>query len=62
MPGEAVAHRAEGSGTGDSGRELGRGGERLEVDAEARQALAKALALDPNRVWAKQQLEKTPSK
>jgi tetratricopeptide (TPR) repeat protein len=31
-------------------------------DAEARQALTKALALDPNRVWVKQQLEKTPSK
>jgi Flp pilus assembly protein TadD len=31
-------------------------------DAEAREALTKALALDPNRVWVKQQLEKTPSK
>jgi Flp pilus assembly protein TadD len=31
-------------------------------DAEARQALSKALALNPNRVWVKQQLEKTPSK
>jgi len=31
-------------------------------DAEARQALAKALELNPNRVWVKQQLEKTPTK
>jgi Flp pilus assembly protein TadD len=31
-------------------------------DPEAREALTKALALDPNRVWVKQQLEKTPSK
>jgi len=31
-------------------------------DAEARQAFAKALELNPNRVWAKQQLEKTPAK
>jgi tetratricopeptide (TPR) repeat protein len=31
-------------------------------DAEARQAFAKALELNPNRVWAKQQLDKTPSK
>lgn len=31
-------------------------------DAEARQALAKALALNPARVWIKQQLEKTPAK
>ena len=31
-------------------------------DAEARQAFAKSLELNPNRVWAKQQLEKTPSK
>jgi len=31
-------------------------------DAEARQALAKALELNPNRVWVKQQLEKTPAK
>jgi len=29
-------------------------------DAEARRAFAKALELDPNRVWAKQQLDKTP--
>jgi tetratricopeptide (TPR) repeat protein len=29
-------------------------------NAEARKALSKALALDPTRVWAKQQLEKTP--
>jgi len=31
-------------------------------DAEAREALTKALALNPGRVWVKQQLEKTPSK
>lgn len=30
--------------------------------AEARQALAKSLALNPSRRWAKQQLEKTPGK
>ena len=29
-------------------------------DAEARQALTKSLELNPNRVWVKQQLEKTP--
>jgi Flp pilus assembly protein TadD len=31
-------------------------------DAEARQALAKTLELDPNRVWAKQELDKIPPK
>ena len=31
-------------------------------DAEARQAFAKSLELNPNRVWARQQLEKTPAK
>jgi tetratricopeptide (TPR) repeat protein len=31
-------------------------------DAEARQAFAKSLELNPARVWAKQQLEKTPAK
>jgi tetratricopeptide (TPR) repeat protein len=31
-------------------------------DAEARQALAKSLELNPNRIWVKQQLEKTPAK
>ena len=30
--------------------------------AEARQALTKSLALNPNRVWTKQQLDKTPSR
>jgi len=30
-------------------------------NAEARQAFAKALQLDPARVWIKQQLEKTPA-
>ena len=29
--------------------------------AEARQALAKSVELNPNRLWAKQQLEKTPA-
>jgi tetratricopeptide (TPR) repeat protein len=31
-------------------------------NAEAREALAKSVALNPARVWAKQQLEKTPAK
>jgi len=31
-------------------------------DGEARQAFARSLELDPNRVWVKQQLEKTPAK
>jgi tetratricopeptide (TPR) repeat protein len=31
-------------------------------DPEARAAFAKALQLDPNRLWAKQQLDKTPAK
>jgi tetratricopeptide (TPR) repeat protein len=31
-------------------------------DAEARQALSRSLELNPNRVWVKQQLEKTPAK
>jgi tetratricopeptide (TPR) repeat protein len=31
-------------------------------DAEARQALQKSLELNPNRVWAKQELDKTPAK
>jgi tetratricopeptide (TPR) repeat protein len=31
-------------------------------DAPARQALTKALELNPNRVWVKQQLDKTPAK
>lgn len=30
-------------------------------NAEAREALAKSLALDPQRIWTKQQLEKTPA-
>ncbi|MBV8552720.1 MAG: tetratricopeptide repeat protein [Acidobacteriaceae bacterium] len=30
-------------------------------DAEARQAFERALQLDPNRLWAKQQLQKTPA-
>jgi tetratricopeptide (TPR) repeat protein len=31
-------------------------------DTEARAAFTKALALNPNRAWAKQQLDKTPAK
>jgi Flp pilus assembly protein TadD len=31
-------------------------------DGEARRAFAKALELDPNRLWARQQLAKTPGK
>jgi Flp pilus assembly protein TadD len=31
-------------------------------DNEARQAFTKSLQLNPNRVWVKQQLEKTPAK
>ncbi len=31
-------------------------------DEEARKAFAKSLELNPNRLWAKQQLEKTPAK
>jgi tetratricopeptide (TPR) repeat protein len=34
---------------------------KLNRNAEARQALAKSLELNPNRIWAKQQLEKTPA-
>ena len=30
-------------------------------NAEARQAFQKGLELDPNRVWIKQQLDKTPA-
>jgi tetratricopeptide (TPR) repeat protein len=30
-------------------------------NAEAREALAKSLQLDPNRVWVKEQLDKTPA-
>ena len=30
-------------------------------NVEARQAFTQALALDPNRIWAKQQLDKTPA-
>jgi tetratricopeptide (TPR) repeat protein len=35
---------------------------RVKRDAEARAALQKAVKLNPKRVWAKQQLEKTPAK
>jgi Flp pilus assembly protein TadD len=30
-------------------------------NAEARKAFSKSLELNPNRVWTKQQLEKTPA-
>jgi len=35
---------------------------KLNHDAEARKALEEALKLNPGRVWAKQQLDKTPAK
>jgi len=35
---------------------------KLNRNAEARQSIERALALSPNRLWAKQQLEKTPNK
>jgi Flp pilus assembly protein TadD len=31
-------------------------------DGEARKAFGKALELDPNRVWVRQQFDKTPAK
>lgn len=34
----------------------------LNRNAEARQSLSRAVQLNPDRVWAKQQLEKTPAK
>ena len=39
---------------------LGLGLRKENKDAEARQALQKSLELNPRRVWAKQELEKTP--
>jgi tetratricopeptide (TPR) repeat protein len=39
---------------------LGLGLRKLHRNAEARQAFSKALELDPNRIWTKQQLDKTP--
>jgi len=41
---------------------LGLGLRKENRDAEARQAFQKALELNPNRVWTKLQLEKTPAK
>ena len=35
---------------------------KVNKDAEARQAFEKSLQLNPDRVWAKQQLEKTPGR
>jgi tetratricopeptide (TPR) repeat protein len=40
---------------------LGLGLRRQKSNAEARRAFTKALELNPNRRWAKQQLEKTPA-
>jgi Flp pilus assembly protein TadD len=34
---------------------------KLHRNAEARQALSRSLELNPNRIWTKQQLEKTPA-
>jgi tetratricopeptide (TPR) repeat protein len=34
---------------------------KVNQNEEARQAIAKSLELNPNRVWAKQQLDKTPA-
>jgi tetratricopeptide (TPR) repeat protein len=41
---------------------LGLGLRKENQDAEARKAFSRSLQLNPNRVWAKQQLEKTPAK
>jgi len=41
---------------------LGLGLRKENKDAEARQAFTKSLELNPNRLWVKQQLEKTPPK
>ena len=39
---------------------LGQAQRKKQQDAEARRSFEKSLALDPSRVWAKQQLDKTP--
>ena len=41
---------------------LGLAMRKLNRNAEARKAFTESLRLNPNRVWAKQQLEKTPAK
>ena len=41
---------------------LGLGLRKQNKNTEARQAFTKSLELDPNRIWAKQQLDKTPAK
>lgn len=41
---------------------LGRAQRKKQQDAEARKSFEKAVALDPDRIWAKQQLDKTPGK
>jgi tetratricopeptide (TPR) repeat protein len=41
---------------------LGLGLRKDNRDADARQAFTKALELNPNRAWTKQQLDKTPAK
>lgn len=40
---------------------LGLAQRKLNRNAEARKAFAKSMELNPNRVWAKQQLDKTPA-
>jgi hypothetical protein len=35
---------------------------KLNRNAEARTALSRSLQLNPDRIWTKQQLEKTPQK
>ena len=40
---------------------IGLADRKLHKNAEARQAFAKSLELNPRRVWAKEQLEKTPA-
>ncbi len=41
---------------------LGLAQRRKQENAEARESFTKSLAIDPNRVWAKEQLAKTPAK
>ncbi len=41
---------------------LGLAERRKQENAEARESFSKSLAIDPNRVWAKEQLAKTPVK
>ncbi len=41
---------------------LGLAQRKKQMNAEARQSFEKSLASDPDRIWAKQQLDKTPAK